>query len=85
VSRENPEAVVELEGLHTDYTRWRVFWSIWNAKTYYYLGIAYETSNWREKAIAQYETLLNMRKDTNHESEMIRDVTRRLADLRESL
>jgi len=79
------EAVVELEGLQSDYTRWRVFWSIWNAQSYYYLGIAYEKSNWREKAIAQYETFLGLWQDVDHESEMIGDAARRLAHLRESL
>ncbi len=52
-----------------------------NVKAYYYLGIAYQESGWKDKAIEQYETFLSIWKNADPEIKEIDDAKARLAKL----
>ncbi|MEE9443092.1 MAG: hypothetical protein V3V99_10555 [candidate division Zixibacteria bacterium] len=49
------QAVAEFQHLQTIYISPRGTWQIWDVLSHYYLGLAYEKSNWYDKAIEQYE------------------------------
>ena len=75
------DAVAEFEKQLSRPSLNKIFWAIWAVKTHYYLGIAYEKSNWNAKAIEQYETFLELWKDTDTDHEVITDTKARLARL----
>ena len=49
---------------------------------HYYLGQAYEQSRWRDRAIEQYETFLDIWKDADARLESVEDAKARLARLK---
>ncbi len=76
-----PEAVAEFERLTTIYTTMRTFHSIWNVQAHYYLGLAYEQSNWFDKALEQYHTFLDLWKDADAGLPLLDDARARVARL----
>ncbi|MDD5427366.1 MAG: tetratricopeptide repeat protein [candidate division Zixibacteria bacterium] len=54
------KAVDNFENLVKKYTSPRMGYCIWSLECHYYLGLAYERSNWYEKAAEQYEKYLSI-------------------------
>lgn len=75
------EAVEEFEPLLEFFTIHSVFRNIWDVKVHYYLGLAYEKSNWYDKAIEQYKTFLNIWQNADPGIEAVEDARTRLARL----
>jgi tetratricopeptide (TPR) repeat protein len=59
----------------------RLVFAIWAVKTHYYLGRAYEKSGELDKAIAQYETFLDIWRNADPGIEAINDARARLSRL----
>ena len=51
-------------------------------KAYYHLGLAYQQSGWKDKAIDQYEQFLDIWKDADPWIDELEDAKRRLAALK---
>jgi len=77
-----PEAVAEFEQLLAGFTSQSAIRNIWNVKAHYYLALAYEKSNWYDKAIKQYETFLDIWRDADPGIPEIEDAKVRLAGLK---
>jgi tetratricopeptide (TPR) repeat protein len=75
------EAVDEFESLMSRYTYQRAYWAFRNVKMHYHLGVAYEMSNWTDRAIEQYERVLSIWEDADEGIEEIEDAQARLARL----
>jgi tetratricopeptide (TPR) repeat protein len=76
------EAVTEFEEQLNYYDYWRLYWGGFNIKIHYYLGLAYEQSNWFEQAIQQYEIFLETWKDADPGIKEIDDARERLKRLK---
>ncbi|MFC1475822.1 tetratricopeptide repeat protein [Candidatus Zixiibacteriota bacterium] len=76
------EAVAEFEPLLAFFTLHTAFRNIWDVKVHYYLALAYEKSNWHDKAIEQYEIFLDIWKNADPGIEEIDDAKARLAQLK---
>jgi len=76
------EAVAEFEKILANYGAGRIKWSISSVKTHYYLGLAYEQSGWKNKAIRQYEEFLEIWEDADPGMAEIDDAKQRLARLK---
>ncbi|MFH1687958.1 MAG: FlgO family outer membrane protein [bacterium] len=72
------QAVKAFETQLDSYSEWRLCWSIWSVKMHYYLGLAYEESNWPEQAAEQYEQFLDLWRDADPGNSEIDDARRRL-------
>jgi len=79
------DAVSTLETLQGRYTSWRMFWCPESVKLHYYLGMAYEASNWNDKAIQQYQLFLEIWKDADSGLVEREDAGNRVKRLRNSL
>jgi len=75
------EAVAVFEPLLTKLTISPAYHSIWNVKVHYFLGLAYEKSNWRDKAIDQYKTFLNIWRNADPGLPLVDDARARVARL----
>jgi len=76
------DAVSTLEKLQGRYTSWRMFWSPESVKLHYYLGMAYEASNWSDKAVQQYQVFLDIWKNADPGIAEVMDARNRLAKLK---
>lgn len=76
------EAVAELERALYRYDEDRALVPIWGAMAHYLLGVAYERSGWRAKAMEQYEEFLELWKDADPGMEEVEDAKVRLARLK---
>ncbi len=76
------QAVSGFEDLQTIYNSPRGTWQIWDVLSHYYLGLAYERSNWYDKAVEQYELFDSIWKNADRELREIYDVQKRLGILR---
>jgi len=76
------DAVTEFERLLSYYGYDRLFWAIWDVKTRYYLGLAYEKSGWNKKAIEQYQEFLEIWKHADPGIPEVEDAKERLKKLR---
>jgi len=76
------EAVAKLEKVLSSYDANRIGVPIWAVKAYYLLGLAYEKSGWRKKAIEQYEEFLDIWKDADSGIPEVEDARERLKKLR---
>ena len=76
------DAVTMFEKALRWYDNPRAFEGLLSAKAHYWLGQAYEESGWRDKAIEQYETFLDIWKDADPGIEEIDDARERLARLK---
>ncbi len=81
-SQKLAEAVARFEKLISSYKSQRLFYGTYNVKMHYYLGIAYEESNWHEKAIEQYQMFLNTWMSSDPGIKAVEDAKARLAHLR---
>jgi tetratricopeptide (TPR) repeat protein len=75
-------AVDLLEAGIQRYDRVRATTPIWSVKAHYWLGLAYEGSGWKSKAVEQYEVFLDIWKDGDPGIPAAEDARRRLAALR---
>jgi len=74
--------VRELEGALSRYDDDRAEAPIQAVKAYYLLGLAYERSGWKDRAIEQYEEFLDIWKDADPGIKEIEDTKARLARLK---
>jgi tetratricopeptide (TPR) repeat protein len=77
------EAVDLLEAALTRYDIVRAMTPIWSVKAHYLLGLTYEGSGWKPKAIEQYETFLDIWKDADPGIPVVEDARRRLEGLKQ--
>jgi tetratricopeptide (TPR) repeat protein len=75
------KAVERLEECLNDYNESRLYCGLMNVKLHYYLGLAYENSNWPEKAIKQYQIFLDIWKEADMPVPELEDARIRLARL----
>jgi tetratricopeptide (TPR) repeat protein len=75
------EAVAILEKTLTRYDEDRASNPAFSVRTHYFLGRAYEESGWRDKAIEQYEYLLDTWRDADPGIPVVEEARRRLAGL----
>jgi tetratricopeptide (TPR) repeat protein len=80
-----PEAIDEFERQRDRIDCLYLNHSIWKAEIHYYLGIAYEKSNWTEKAIQEYRRFLEIFKNADLKILSHYDATSRLARLEHKL
>lgn len=76
------EAVVGLEKLLNRYDEERPYNSIWAVKAYYWLGLAYDKSGWKQKAIEKYQEFLDIWKEADPGISEVADAKQRLAKLK---
>jgi len=76
------EAVAELEKALSRYDDTRVSVPIWAVKAYYLLGLAYEKSGWKAKAIEKYEEFLDIWKNAEPGIPEVEDAKERVKKLR---
>jgi serine/threonine protein kinase/Flp pilus assembly protein TadD len=76
------EAVAELEKALLRYDNIRASLPIWAVKAYYLLGLAYEKSGWKAKAIEKYEEFLDIWKNADPGIPEVEDAKERLKKLR---
>jgi serine/threonine protein kinase/Tfp pilus assembly protein PilF len=76
------EAVAELEKALSRYDDSRASSPIWAVKAYYLLGLAYEKSGWKAKAIEKYEEFLDIWKDADPGIKEVEDAKERVKKLR---
>lgn len=76
------DAVTLLERLLSIYSAGRLFETIAGVKLHYHLGIAYEQSQWYDRAVEQYETFLDIWQAADPDLTTVRDARERLARLR---
>jgi serine/threonine protein kinase/tetratricopeptide (TPR) repeat protein len=76
------EAVTELEKAVSRYDDTRPRFAVEAVKAHYLLGLAYEKSGWKNKAIQQYEEFLDIWKDADPGIDEIDDAKVRLAHLK---
>ncbi len=77
------EAVDLLEAALTRYDEVRAMTPTESVKAHYLLGLAYEGSGWKPKAIEQYETFLDIWKDADPGIPAVEDARRRLEGLKQ--
>ena len=75
------EAIDELEKQRDKIDCLYLNFSIWKTEIHYYLGIAYEKSNWTDKAIQEYRRFIDIFKDADPKLLADYDVWERLARL----
>lgn len=75
------KAIEKFEQLKKTYTSRRLFWSTWDIKLPYYLGLAYEQSNWKAKAKEQYQIFINSLNDSDFEFDFLQDAVKRHSTL----
>jgi len=76
------KAVQQFEGLHSQHADPRLYFGPWTVKSHYYLGLAYERSDWISNAVEQYAGFLEIWKDADSGIAEILDARERLARLR---
>lgn len=76
------EAVKGLEKLLNRYYEERAYNPIWSVKAHYLLGLAYEKSGWKQKAIEKYQEFLDIWKDADPGIKEVEDAKQRLAKLK---
>jgi tetratricopeptide (TPR) repeat protein len=76
------EAVAEFEKLLTRYDSERIGSPIAAVKLYYQLGLAYEKSGWKKKAIEKYEEFLDIWKNADPGIKEVEDAKERLKRLK---
>jgi serine/threonine protein kinase/Flp pilus assembly protein TadD len=79
------EAVSTLEKAMEVYSRSRAFFPHLSVEGHYWLAQAYEASGWTNKAIAQYETFLDIWKNADSGLTAVEDAKARVARLKTSL
>ncbi|MCP4703930.1 MAG: tetratricopeptide repeat protein [candidate division Zixibacteria bacterium] len=75
------EAILEFERILNIYGLQRAFFGVFSVKIHYYLGLAYEHSGQRNKAIDQYSIFLKIWKDADKEIKEIEETRNRLVRL----
>lgn len=79
------EAVQIWERTINVYDANRAGWPILSVKAHYWLGRAYESSGWNNKAIEQYQKFLEIWKDADEGLVSIEDARERLSRLKETI
>jgi len=75
------KAVVQFERILSIYGSLRAFFAYYTVRTHYYLGLAYEQSQWFEKAAQQYQTFLDYWDQADPNVSEVADARARLARL----
>lgn len=70
------------EQLVSFHDSWRICFVPWSIKSHYYLGLAYERSQWTDKAAERFETFLHLWRDADPGIPEIEDARERLTRLR---
>ena len=78
------QAVSLFEKLLEVYSSSRISETVASVKLHYYLGRAYERSNWPDKATEQYQTFLTIWQTADPGLEVVADARERLSRLRAS-
>ena len=55
-----------------------MFWAGKDVLLHYYLGMAYEESNWNDKAVEQYSKFLNQWNEASTEIDELKDARKRI-------
>jgi len=76
------KAAKELSGQHQRYSCWRIIHGLWEGKSHYYLGLAYEQMGQNDLAIAEYETLLTIWSEADEDLAVLTETKNRLARLK---
>ena len=76
------ESVKGLEKLLNRYHEERAYSPIWSVKAHYLLGLAYEKSGWKQKAVEKYQEFLDIWKEADPGISEIADAKQRLAKLK---
>jgi tetratricopeptide (TPR) repeat protein len=76
------EAITILERALSRYDEDQASNPAFSVRTHYYLGLAYEESGWRDKAMEQYQYLLETWKDADPGIPVVDETQRRLAALK---
>ncbi len=79
------DAVASFEYLLAHYTSPRMFWNPESVKLHYYLGLAYERSNWNDRALREYEIFLDIWKNADAGLVERTDAEQRIQRLRANL
>jgi serine/threonine protein kinase len=83
IREQNFEKAADLlENTNNEFGLGRLAAAISGVKIYYFLGIAYEESGWKEKAVNNFETFLDIWKDADPGIEEIEDAKHRLKQLK---
>lgn len=75
------QAVSDLEKAAGDYSPWRLYSGPWSAQAHYYLGLAYEESNWPDKALEQYRRYAEVWGEADYTDPLLRDARARIKRL----
>ncbi len=75
------DAVSEFEILSSRAGSIELYWGMFHAKSHYYLGRAYEESQWNDRAAEQYQLFLDRWRETDYTGPEIEDARSRLASI----
>jgi tetratricopeptide (TPR) repeat protein len=78
------DAINEFESQMYIYDYLHIRHAVMNADLHYYLGLAYEKSNWNDRAIEQYRLFLNIFKDADPDLMALYDASARLKRLQQN-
>lgn len=82
LENDQPEkAAAELETQHNNFSCWRIINGLWEGKSHYYLGLAFEQMGQHDRAIAEYETLLSLWSEADEDLAVLTETKDRLAKL----
>jgi len=76
------DAVAEFERLISQFGSIQLYWGIYRTQSHYYLGRAYEESQWLDRAIEQYRIFLDQWRDSDYTGPELEDARLRLDELR---
>jgi tetratricopeptide (TPR) repeat protein len=76
------EAVEMFEHMLGSYDETRAKVPIWSVKSHYHLAVAYEMSGWKDRAIEQYETFLDIWSEADDGLPAVDEARERLANLK---
>lgn len=79
---QSEKASAIFEKCLNDISEWRMAWTLWDVKTHYYLGLAYEKTGKTKEAINQFEIFVELFKDADTDIREFDDARGRLIRLK---